>query len=178
MEFSRHVTVSIAAYFTYSYKFKDFDEYKNVLKKIISTRTDPEKEDYMKNCLLSTNEQLLNLLEPLTDDAREMARVDAVRTINFSFLNVFDTYYETNTNVYTDERKHVFYMSPSLVDHAFGFNHSIEYDNIEEDNSLDFTKKPMTLSQDFIDVIEENDLQYIVDGLKFYSNISERHEFD
>jgi hypothetical protein len=93
---------------------------------------------------------------------------------------VFDTYYESYKDRYNDEEQRVFYISPSLVNDScgYGFNHSIEYDNIEEDNSLDFTKTPMVLSQNFIDIIEKNDLQHIIDGLKFYSNIGDRSEFD
>ena len=178
MEFSRHITITVAAYFTYSYKFKDFDEYKNVLKKIISSQDGHSKEDCEKNCMLSTNEQLLTSLDQLECSTREWNAYNIIKPINHSFWNVFDTYYESYKDRYNDTEQRVFYISPSLVDHAYGFNHSIEYDNIEEDNSLDFTKNPMILSQNFIDIIENNDLQYIIDGLKFYSNVAERSEFD
>lgn len=184
MEFSRHITISVAAYFTYSYKFKNFDEYKNTLKKIISSQDGHSKEDCEKNCMLSTNEMMLISLNDLECNTGEWATHNIIKPINHSFMNVFDTFYESYKGQYSDrysnKEQRVFYISPSLVNDScgYGFNHSIEYDDIEEDNSLDFTKKPMILSQNFIDIIEKNDLQYIVDGLKFYSNIAERHEFD
>jgi hypothetical protein len=180
MEFSRHVVISIAAYFTYSYKFKNFDEYKNTLKKIISSQDGHSKEACEKNCMLSTNEQLLTSLDQLEYNTREWETHNIIKPINLSFCQVFDTYYESYKDRYNDEEQRVFYISPSLVNDScgYGFNHSIEYDNIEEDNSLDFTKTPMVLSQNFIDIIEKNDLQHIIDGLKFYSNIGDRSEFD
>jgi hypothetical protein len=180
MEFSRHVVISIAAYFTYSYKFKNFDEYKNTLKKIISSRDGYSKEDCENNCMLLTNEQLLTSLDQLERSTREWNAYNIIKPINLSFCQVFDTHYESYKDRYNDKEQRVFYISPSLVNDScgYGFNHSIEYDDIEEDNSLDFTKTPMVLSQNFSDIIEKNDLQHIIDGLKFYSNVAERHEFD